>query len=64
MFEAVVNRTPWLFRHFPRNAILNRLKEKGCGKVTEDILIQVCDETTPEKYKQETMKLLEEMRTK
>ena len=64
MFEAVVNRTPWLFRHFPRSAILNGLKEKGCGKVTEPILIDVCKETTPEKYKETTMKILEEMRTK
>jgi hypothetical protein len=66
MFETVVNQTPWLFRHFPRNSILNGLKEKGCDKsgVTEDLLIQVCREVTPEKYMEKTMKIMEEMKTK
>ena len=64
MFETVVNQTPWLFRHFPRSSILNGLKEKGCGTVTEDLLIEVCQQVTPEKYAEKTMSLLEDMKTK
>lgn len=64
MFDAVVNQTPWLFRHFPRNSILNGIKEKGCDKVTEDLLIEVCREVTPEKYFEKTVKTLEETKTK
>lgn len=63
MFEEVVNQTPWIFRHFPRTAILNGLKEKKCGTVTEAILIDVCRETTPEKYKEKTIAILEKMKT-
>ncbi len=63
MFEEVVNQTPWLFRHFPRSSILNGLKEKGCSTVTEAILIEVCKEVTPDKYKEKTMDILERMKT-
>jgi hypothetical protein len=63
MFEEVVAQTPWLFRHFPRTAILTGLKEKGCKTVTEAILIEVCKETTPDKYKEKTMAILERMKT-
>ena len=63
MFEEVVNQTPWLFRHFPRTAILNGLKDKGCGNVTESILIDVCKETTPEKYMEKNLAILERMKT-
>eukprot|EP00804_Cyclotella_cryptica_P030647 CCRYP_015684-RA/>CCRYP_015684-RA protein AED:0.00 eAED:0.00 QI:119/1/1/1/1/1/2/2122/79 len=63
MFEEVVNQTPWLFRHFPRSSILNGLKGKGCSAITEAILIDVCKEVTPDKYKEKTMDILERMKT-
>ena len=70
MFEQVVNQTPWLFRHFPRSSILNGLKAKGCGggdnnnkAVTEEVLMQVCQEVTPNKYLEKTMAILERMKT-
>ena len=31
---------------------------------TEQILIEVCDKVTPERFKAETMQILEEMKTK
>ena len=64
MFEEVVNQTPWPFRKFPRAAILKGLVEQGCGAVTEDILVQVCQEVSPEKYLAKTTALLGSMRTK
>ena len=64
MFEEVVNLTPWVFRHFPRSAILAGLNESGSKVVTEESLIEVCKKVTPEKYMEKTMAVLEEHRTK
>ena len=63
MYETVVNQTPWPFRHFPRSAILKGLAQQGCGTVTEPVLMQVCQEVTPEKYLDKTMDILERMKT-
>jgi hypothetical protein len=64
MYEEVVNLTPWVFRHFPRSAILKGFSEKGTTTVTEDGLIQVCKDVTPEQYREKTMAVLEEHKTK
>lgn len=64
MFEEVVNLTPWVFRHFPRSAILKGLKERNSRIVTEEGLIEVCKVVSPEKYLEKTMAVLEENRTK
>ena len=63
MFEEVVNMTPWLFRHFPRSSILSALKEREGKIVTEEALIEVCQQVTPEKYREKTMVKLEELKT-
>ena len=47
----------------PLPTLINGLKEKGCGAVTEGILMDVCRETTPEKYKDRTMEILDRMKT-
>lgn len=64
MYEEVVNLTPWIFRHFPRTAILTGLKGRDSTTVTEEALIEVCKEVTPEKYREKTMAVLEEHKTK
>jgi hypothetical protein len=64
MYDEVVNMTPWIFRHFPRSAILKGLNEKGSSTVTEEGLIAVCKDVTPEQYREKTMAVLEEHKTK
>ena len=63
MYEEVVNMTPWLFRHFPRSSILSGLKDRNDPVVTEESLVDVCKKVTPEKYMEQTMAKLEELRT-
>jgi len=62
--EEVVSLTPWLFRHFPRSAIVKGRQERSCKTVTEEVLMEVCQEVSPEKYLEQTMKALDEFKTK
>ena len=64
MFDEVCNGTPWLFRHFTRNALVDGLKARGCGKVTESTMYDVCREVTPARYLDGTIAILDKNKTK
>ena len=74
MFDKVCQATPFLFRHFTRNGLIQGLKERGgagCGSknnkarvvVTEAIMYDVCKQVTPEKHLENTLKILDECKT-
>jgi hypothetical protein len=63
MFDDVCNLTPWLVRHFTRNGMVNGLKARGCGAVTESIMYDVCREVTPAKYLDRTIEVLDKDKT-
>ena len=63
MFDDVCNASPFLVRHFTRRALVNGLKEHGCGDVTEVMMYDVCREVTPSKYLPRTLEILDGDRT-
>jgi len=63
MFDQVCAASPWFVRHFTRNGLVNGLKARGCGDVTEATMYDVVNEVTPEKYRARSIKILDEHRT-
>ena len=63
MFDKVCQASPFFVRHFTRNGLVKGLKARGCGKVTESIMYDVCREVTPPKYLDNTLKILDEHKT-
>lgn len=63
MFEKVCLASPWFVRHFTRNGLVKGLQSRGCGDVTEALMYDVVNEVTPEKYHEQTIKILDENKT-
>lgn len=63
MFDEVCSMTPWLFRGFTKNGLIQGLKDEGCGIVTEQKMYDVCRKVTPAKHLDKTMEVLEKHKT-
>ena len=65
MYNKVCESSPFFVRHFTRNGLnkgLNKRIAPG-GTVTESVMYDVCKEVTPEKYLENTLKILDQYKT-
>jgi hypothetical protein len=63
MYDAVCAAPPFFVRWLVRSKLDQGLKERGCGKVTEDIMYEVCRKVTPEHSIDRTIDVLDKHRT-
>jgi len=68
MLEAVCQRTPWFVRSMARKnihkSLTKHLNSRNNNDVTEDLMFTVCKEVTPSLYLDETLKVLDSLKTK
>jgi hypothetical protein len=63
MYEGVTTAPPWFVRFLVKNKVDNALKARGCGKVTEQIIYDVCKEVTPSNMLDRTIEVCDKHRT-